>query len=169
MQDYVQRLPTGQSTKSEYVKTGSDGTERALIAVTDLPDGSHGFHRLEHDRKGSPFRWTGPGPESVFPLWIDQSQTITLTFRIISLGKNRLSDLSVDVQGETYPLQELPGNKLAFTAGPIRALADSHPTDVTLRVSRVFQPSQEGSEDARILGVALASVEVETERETVLS
>jgi len=169
MQDYVQRLPTGQSTKSGYVKTGSDGTERALIAVTDLPDGSHGFHRLEHDRKGSPFRWTGPGPESVFPLWIDQTQTITLTFRIISLGKNRLSDLSVDVQGETYPLQEVPGNKLAFTAGPIRALADSHPTDVTLRVSRVFQPTQEGSEDARILGVALASVDVETQREPVLS
>jgi hypothetical protein len=147
------------------VSNGSDelhrqNREETLVTAKALSEGSEGFHTLEYSAKGSAFRWTGPGPESRFTLWINRTRPVVLTFRIISLGDNRPADLTVEVDGEIYPLREGNRSRATFAAGPLKARSGNGPTKATLRVSHLVRPS-EGADDKRTLGVALAWIRAE--------
>jgi hypothetical protein len=136
--------------------------EETLVTAKALPEGSDGFHGLEYTPKGTAFRWTGPGPESRFTMWTNRNRPVVLTFRIISLGNNHPGDLTIEVDGEIYPLRESKRSDSAVEAGPLRAQIGDDPTFVTLRVSHLVQPSGGGAADQRTLGVALAWIRAET-------
>ena len=154
-----------RSLSDEPNESRRQDREGTLITVKALPRGSKGFYKLEYAQDGSAFRWTGPGPDCRFTLWINRARPVVLTFRITSLGKNRPADLAIEVDGEIYPLREVAGSIAAFAAGPLRVQSDSDPTQVTLRVARLFRPSEDGGKDDRTLGVALAWVQAETAAE----
>jgi len=135
--------------------------EESLLTAKALPEKSDGFHELEHTPKGSPFRWTGPGSESRFTLWTKRARPVLLTFHIISLGNNGPADLTVEVDGDIYPLREVDGVQATFVAGPLRATSGDEPTIVTLRVLRLWRPSEGGAKDTRALGIALAWIRAE--------
>jgi hypothetical protein len=139
--------------------------EATLITAKAFNEASGGFHALEYGEKGSAFRWTGPEPESRFTLRIDRSRPVDLTFRILSLGNNRPADLTVEVEGEIYPLREGDLTPSTFAAGPLKARSGDDPTQVTLRVLRLIRPSGDGATDKRTLGVALEWIRAATVQE----
>jgi hypothetical protein len=139
--------------------------EESLVTAKALPEKSDGFHGLEHSPEGSAFKWTGPGSESRFTLCINRTRPVVLKFRIISMGNNRPADLTVDVDGKIYPLREGNDSK-GFAAGPLRTQSADEPTTVTLRVSRLWRPAEDGAKDTRTLGVALAWIRAESAEES---
>jgi hypothetical protein len=159
----TQMLPIPSFVSDE--RRPQDG-EESLVTANALPDKSDGFYGLEYTPKGSAFRWTGPGSESRFSLCINRSRPVVLSFQIVSLGNNRPLDLTAEVDGEIYPLGKGDGSQSAFTAGPLRARTGDDPTKVTLRVSRLKRPSEDGAKDTRTLGVALAWIRAEPTKES---
>jgi hypothetical protein len=114
-----------------------------------------GFHGLEWGPRGA-YRWTGPGQETRFRLWIDRAAPLRLLLDLFHQGEpgNR-HRLSVVVEGTRYPLLEMPGEGRLATWG-IPPRAGAGPTDILLHVPHVHAPAaKDGAGDTRMLGVAV--------------
>lgn len=161
--------PSSQKQRSSSLETDErhlQERQESLLTAKALPEKSDGFYALEHAPNGSAFRWTGPGSESRFALWIKRARPVRLTFRIISLGNNRPEDLTVEVDGEIYTLREVGDMQGTYAAGPLRETSGDEPTIITLRVLRLWRPSEGGAKDTRALGVALAWIRAEPAEES---
>ena len=128
-----------------------------LEASEFLEDGS-GFHALEFDASGVPYRWTGPEAEARIFVWIDRRQPLSLRLAFGSFGRSDYITVAVD--GQLYPLAK-PEAMEPVTIGPLPARRTVGPTEIRLVPSVVFSPAASGSADDRMLGVTLLWLELE--------
>lgn len=130
------------------------------LDARDFFDLSEGFYFLEYGDAGNAYRWSGPDHFSRIRLDIDRTQPIKLLLNLYSLGKNGPNDpLAVDVDGVAFPLFATPDGR-HHVAGPFPIREEAGPTDFLIHVPVLFSPLENGENDPRRLGIAIASLEV---------
>ena len=123
------------------------------IAADELLPVQDGFYQLEWGPEGA-FRWTGPGTEVHFEVWIDRTRPLAAMLRLFHFGTpQNAQDLMLDVDGNSYPLIR-KGEERILRAGPIAPRPATGPTLLTLRVAHPHCPADQGRPDNRMLGVA---------------
>lgn len=114
-----------------------------------------GFHGLEYDESGAPFRWTGPGRLFHFELFVDRD--VPLDFRL------RYSRVFVDeptqrilchVDGEAVEAVVVPVDGEMELRGTLPTRAGANGTVLMFACSKTDSPAERGgSEDTRHLGI----------------
>ena len=115
--------------------------------------GACNFHGLEWGEEGA-FRWTGPGAEAGFDLWIDRRYPLRARLEIADFGHEaNKGALSLIVDGSLYPLQQRgPGKWLM--AGPILPRATAGPTQLLIRVPHLHAPPAPSHHAPPLRGIA---------------
>ncbi len=146
-----------------------DTVESAELPKSVLIDAAHslsgaaGFHALEHDETGAPFRWTGPDPSFAFDFFIDRTHGAHFTLRFIRLycGSDP-SSLRCFVDGTETPLTFTVTLKGVEAAGAIRPRTAAGATIVSFLCSAMSSPAElEATDDDRSLGLAFKSLNVD--------
>jgi uncharacterized coiled-coil protein SlyX len=131
------------------------------LEARDFIESADGFHNLEYDEHGTAYRWTGPGHFTRARFQIDRSVAVMVVLRLSSLGRHTAPDrITVDVDGTVYPMRQLGGEGIALVAGPVPPRAGGGLTDLFFHIPVMFTPRDSGIDDARMLGVAVLSIEV---------
>ncbi|MCP5433739.1 MAG: hypothetical protein H6923_10765 [Alphaproteobacteria bacterium] len=132
-----------------------------VLADAPVP-GDQGFYPLEHDSKGLPMRWTGPGADFSFAIYVDRSRPLTVRLNILSsVAAENLKSISCFAEG---PIRlQTGGRGVGVTfEGTLPAREFPGKTVLSFRVARVVSPSEldPSSTDIRPLGVAFHRLEV---------
>jgi hypothetical protein len=124
-----------------------------------------GFHEMEHDDAGRPYRWTGPTCLFGADIVLDRRAPRTLTIDLVSaLELSNIEALRAFCGGEELDLVVAPrrsGNivSLSATLGP---KPPGGRTRIWFAVPRVVSPSERdpSSADGRRLGVAFVALRI---------
>lgn len=121
--------------------------------ATQSLSGGTNFHALEWGREGA-FRWTGPGADAGFDIWIDRRYPLRARLEIADFGHEANKDaLSLIVDGSLYPfLRRGPGKFLI--AGPILPRAAEGPTRLIIRVPHLHMPPSPSHHAPPLRGIA---------------
>ena len=138
-------------------------TVRAVDVPADVAlSEAAGFYALEYTEDGTPYRWTGRGGRFRYSVHVDRSQALSGEIELVRLGDlareaGRRAKLSIDGREASLTYQEgEPFDRLRFDM-PARegrgatTLVFNHP---------VWRPSDEGGEDDREMGVAVARLRI---------
>jgi hypothetical protein len=135
------------------------------IEADHLLNPEDGFYNLEHDGRGRPYRWTGPGRAFRFTLYIDRSAPHRVTAAFFSA-----LDPTVFGAVQCYVDQKPVKTAYAFEGETHRICADipARPADAGVRTTVTFMLPEvrsprdldPKSNDARLLGLAFSSLSV---------
>lgn len=139
-------------------------TSRLHVTAEAPFDAVSGFHALEHDLKGSPFRWTGPSSQFKFELMIDRTRVCNAVLRMLNSGHltlQYLNSMRVYVDGKNVPatpkITELVELQFAI---PPRASSVSQ-SSIIIECPMWSPASAQNSEDTRMLGVPFFDLSIE--------
>ncbi len=148
------RLLTGAEAPFDYPKTlriDAGGSTSELI----------GFHQLEYDDEGLPYRWTGP--ERQFSVQMFVSRRTPAAFEL-SFGKffadSPVEQLRGFVDGEEVPLMIRFGAQGYEARGEMPPRQQAGCTVLTFLVPVMGSPAASGSTDRRALGLQFAGLSV---------
>lgn len=136
-----------------------------LHVTADAPfDAASGFHALEHDLKGFPFRWTGPSSQFKFELMVDRTQRCNVVLRMLNSGHltpQYLSSMRVYVDGKNVPTTQKVADlvELQFALPPRPAGVSQ--SSIIVECGMWSPASAQNSDDARVLGVPFFDLSVE--------
>jgi len=133
---------------------------RAEIRANEALRTADGVHMLEYGRAGA-FRWTGPGHDARFEVFVDRSRPLRARVTLPQLGDAANEGaLELIVDGTAHALARQPGTH-DFMAGPIPPRADGGASEIRLRVPHLHWPALSGGLDRRNLGVAFQALVIE--------
>ena len=113
-----------------------------------------GFHALELDPKGAPFRWSGPQRPFSFHLFVDRSQAATFALSFDGLYAEAPPEtLRGFVDGEEIPLSFSQVGDLIEARGDIAVRREAGGTTLSFLVPRLASPGDRGLNDWRQLGL----------------
>jgi len=123
------------------------------IDAAQLFEPGNGFHQLEYERNGQPFRWTGPRRDFSFSLFIDRSASSQVRLEVAHMmDASRQNELVVLVDGQSFTLRltrQTGGWAGEVTLPPLPA---SQATNLVFVVPCVIRPDSQ--DDTRTLGIA---------------
>jgi len=123
-----------------------------------------GFHRLEQDPKGRPYRWTGPEREFSFQLFVDRSRPAHFTLGFDNFYvPEPIDNLRCLVDGAPVKLDFERVDDLWCASGAAPVRPDRGGTAIVFVVPRVESPEDRGESDSRRLGLYYRWFEFETE------
>ena len=125
-------------------------------------DPDDGFHKLDHDSAGKPYRWTGPDNDFVFYLNLNRSTTRDGHLKLAAFSKDYAKGIRCFVDGHLVPCDHtLADGSLVynFTLPPT---AHAHTTNVRFSVPKLWHPKDRNpeSKDDRRLGVAFQELSI---------
>jgi hypothetical protein len=129
------------------------------IDAAQLFEPGNGFYQLEYERNGQPFRWTGPGRDFSFSLFIDRTASLQVRLEVAyMMDPTRQNDLVVLVDGELLActLTRQTGCWIGEVIVP--ALPASQATNLVFVVPCVIKP--DSNNDTRTLGVAFRKLAI---------
>lgn len=134
-----------------------------ILAESPIGEGA-GFHQLEHDPDGVPFRWTGPSSDFSFELGLDRSSNNRAVLRMLKAGKVNgafLERIKVYVDGRPVGCSFSLG-KMPFIEFQIPKRETTIAGTAIFVECDVWSPVQEeGSQDGRILGLPFVELAIE--------
>lgn len=129
-------------------------------------DSGAGFHNLEHDSAGLPFRWTGPAPQFRIELMVDRSSARRGVLRMLNSGHLTAAYLGVMriyVDGKLCPARASLGQFAQLEFSLPKRESSIASTSIVAECA-VWSPSEtEGSADTRRLGVPFFDLLIEPE------
>jgi hypothetical protein len=154
---------------SQVIVTDADALIRyprsvEIDAISSFVDQT-GFHELEHDGEGQPYRWTGPDRHFSFQILIDRSAPAAFTLCFGSFFADVSPDqLQAFVDGSEVALsvQSTSNGYEASSALPPRS--EPGETTLTFVVPKVGSPQSNNSPDKRVLGVMFRWLKVQSDR-----
>ena len=138
----------------EITEFGADYIDHVRIEADQAFRDGIGFHCVEFDIKGRPFRWTGPEPEFVFPLFVDRRRPSRLTLCFDSFFVDvPIEELRCFVDGRRVDLsfERVDDAWRASAEAPVRA--DGGGTVVAFVVPKIGSPQDLGTDDSRLIGL----------------
>ncbi len=139
---------------------------RARVAADDCVLDIIGFHQLEHDQTGAPYRWTGPERYFSFHLFVDRRTPAAF---VLSFGafyaEASVKHLRGFVDGKEILLSFKGASNGWEARGAMPPRRDAGATVLTFVVPQIASPSSKGSADVRLLGLSFQSLTVETSGE----
>lgn len=146
----------GVDTVAALVDTIHIDAEMAL-------DPADGFHHIEYNADGMPFRWTGPAPDFHFILFLDRRKPRALSLNICDFSLRDEQAVSAWVDGARTPWTQTRAHG-GLMAHRVRlpAREGGAPTLVRFGVRTLHAPAHHDpdSTDDRHLGVAFHSLQV---------
>jgi len=137
-------------------------SEVKLSADAPLPRDS-GFHDLEHDPRGVPFRWTGPSKDFSFEFGMDRSDSRLALISMLKSGRingSYLERIRVFVDGRPVPCSFSLGRMPSIEFEIPKRNSSMASTTISVECD-VWSPSQEdGSEDQRTLGIPFVELSI---------
>ena len=127
-----------------------------------------GFHSLEHDIRGRPYRWTGPEREFSFQLFVDRRlpSAFKLCFDELYV-KAPVEELKSYVDGRLTALTATRIDDYWRVSGILPPRGDRGGTVIAFVVPKVEAPQARGEADPRRLGMRFRWLEVEPEGATI--
>jgi len=137
----------------------------AIIEADDYINSSQGFHKLEYDKSGAPYRWTGPSRSFYFWIFVDNRQDKTVDLTISGAAKpNILATMMVYANGVLVPHKILLKGARSIVRSIIPGTTSEVPSPfkITYRVDDTYLPDRlpNSDGDKRRLGVIFTSLEV---------
>jgi hypothetical protein len=137
-----------------------DGTTTVASAgpveldARDALDGADGLHDIEWDEQNA-YRWTGPGRDILFRVWLDRALPIVCEIGVLNYGdeRNRRA-ISLTVDGFPVAIAEAGGDLLRSAAFPTadRSLF----SEIGIHVPFLSGPAVSGADgDQRVRGIAI--------------
>jgi hypothetical protein len=120
----------------------------------DALDASDGLHDIEWDEETA-YRWTGPGRDTLFRVWLDRALPIVCEIGVLNYGDDRnRRAISLTVDGRPVAIAEAGGNLLRSAPFP---LADgSLLSEIGIHVPFLCGPAVAGTDgDQRVRGIAI--------------
>jgi hypothetical protein len=142
----------------EAAKAADPRPASLKLDAAQLLNPGDGFHGLEYSESGIPYRWTGPGREFSFNVYVSRRQPVEVTLQATKLIQPELqSELLLIADGEPMNLKfdKEKEKWVARTTLPEReGLSATHLTFVLGSVG-----SPPGGTDTRLLGIAFHEIE----------
>ena len=139
--------------------------QTALLEADDYISQSQGLHKLEFDKNGHPYRWTGPGRQFYF--WIAVDNRTDKLVELVCSGEVQpglLKTLKVSLNGVVVPHKLIEGKVATIIQVVMPAVPGewSWPCRIAYRVDKTVAPSKssEAKGDMRLLGLIFRSLEV---------
>jgi len=129
------------------------------LDITCLPPHITNLHTLEFTSDSIPYRWSGPGTATTFTLAVDRTKDKYLMVGILgAICPDVVAKVSVYIDGIEMVVN-LSDSGLTAT---LPAQPTSPPlTEIVLRLATTVSPnSLNGSEDTRLLGVAISGLSI---------
>jgi hypothetical protein len=112
-----------------------------------------GFHALELDPNGAPFRWSGPQRQFSFHLFVDRSRAAAFTLSFDGLyAEGPVEGLRGFVDGEEIALSFARAERVE-ARGELPIRREGGGTTLTFLAPRLASPGDRGLNDRRQLGV----------------
>lgn len=130
------------------------------ISAKDFIELGNSLYSLEYSDAGNPFRWTGPGHDTIFGFYINRAVPLFVHIRLAYLGHTEdYRQIDVEVEGHTFKLT--PGTSdTEFIAGPLPVRLGNQRTDILIHVPILFCPRESGTDDSRVLGIGISNISV---------
>lgn len=130
-----------------------------IIDANQSLDPRYGFYKLEYNKRGVPFCWTGPSPSFSFDVFVDRTNGAELELRAIAcVDFQRQKNLQLLVDGEPVPAKVVQGNGGISVTAALPPSRDNRVTNLIFIVPEVLPPANQA--DSRRLGVAFAWISV---------
>ncbi len=122
-----------------------------------------GFHELEHDPDGQPFRWTGPDPRFSFEFFINRTTParFVLRFGPLFTGGSPIGLLCF-VDGEPAPVKLQAATTCFEAVGVLPPRRDAGGSVLSFVCPQMGSPASQGLDDARMLGLLFRRLTVES-------
>jgi len=158
----IQNLVEASGVIDKLVVDGGNSVllpNACAIDMTCLPPYITNLYALEFTSDGIPYRWSGPGKTTTFTLAFDRTKDKHLEISILgAICSDVLADFSLQIDG-TEIVVDITESTINATL-PSRQSNRSF-TEIVLRVATTVSPnSLNGSNDRRLLGIAIARISV---------
>jgi hypothetical protein len=139
------------------------------IGADEMYRDAVGFHRVEYDDIGRPFRWSGPDRQFSFQFFIDRKRSARFIMRFDGLfAAAPVEQIACLVDGEPTALQLRRNGDALEATGSMASRSDRGGSVLTFVAPRVETPESRGLPDSRPLGLCFRWLKVETEAETAM-
>ena len=129
----------------------------ARVEAQDHLDPDSGFYNLEYATDGSAVRWTGPGRESRFVMFVSRDGPVKVTLGVHDFGGMAPADIRIKVDGTSMPLGEAQEGR--WVAGPWLPRSAIEPSSIVIIVpTTAARRDANGAE--RPAGIALTYLEI---------
>jgi hypothetical protein len=142
---------------------GASYPSRVVIDPAQSFQGSMGFHELEHDPDGHPFRWTGPDPRFSFEFFINRKTParFVLRFGPLFTGGSPVGLLCF-IDGEPAPVKLQAATTCFEAVGVLPPRRDSGGSVLSFVCPQMGSPASQGLDDARMLGLLFRRLTIES-------
>jgi len=142
---------------------GASAPSRVVVDAAQSFQGSTGFHELEHDPDGQPFRWTGPEPRFSFEFFIDRRRPAKFMMRFGPLfsGGSPVGLLCF-VDGEPTPVKLQAATTCFEAVGVLPPRPEPGGSVLSFVCPSMASPAAQGLADSRMLGLLFRRLTVET-------
>jgi hypothetical protein len=124
------------------------------IYASQMLEPQQGFHSLEYDDNGVPFRWTGPQRQFSFLVNIDRDMPLIVELEAMwMLDESRQSDLNLMVDGSILPCRLRRAGSGYIGRALLPAAAEQGTTTLTFILPTTLRPDSTAI-DQRQLGIA---------------
>lgn len=137
--------------------------EHLPVSVTIEPDQllhpRDGFYPLEYTGDGRAFRWTGPGPQFSFDIFVERAHGADLKLEALNcIDFEKQKDLMLLVDGQPVPF-EMTQTGMGFeVAALLPARSEGLSTNLVFLLPAALPPPE--GLDTRLLGIAFGRLDV---------
>ena len=155
------------SAKADRILAASEAenTEypRSLVVDADAAfAGASGFHDLEYDSLGLPYRWTGPDPKFSFEAYVERSASARFALSFDDfLVPGPKDELRGFVDGAPAPLKVERRGDLHVAFGILPARAERGPTTITFDCPQMGRLQEPGRAEKREVGLRFRALTIE--------
>ena len=151
-------------TPERWEEAGTDSFPRSAVKVLAemVLDPEDGFHKLDHDSAGKPYRWTGPDNDFVFFVNLNRAATRDGNLKLAAFSKEHAKGIRCFVDGHLVPCdQTLTEGSLVYHF-KLPPTAYAHTTNIRFSVPELWHPKDRNpeSKDDRLLGVAFQELNI---------
>jgi hypothetical protein len=147
--------------RAESAEFAADYPIALLIDADYSFSGGTGFHEVEYDSVGLPFRWTGPDRRFAFELFVDRREPadFALTFDDFP-ARRRLDELVAFVDGAPAALRVDRRGDRCFATGALPARADRGGTAIAFLCPQVELLKSPDRQENRQVGLRFRALAI---------
>jgi hypothetical protein len=139
------------------------GRKEAQVDVSAPLPADRGFHALERDGNGIPFRWTGPSAHFFYDLHLDRSGFMMISLHVPTWGADHAENLTCTSDGVTIPLQRRVVGRTLMLEGALPPRPSLGLSRICFQVEKTHSVSQQNdTSPARELGIPVLRLKVST-------